>query len=513
MRRVDKKEDRGLNSNKWKLWIVIFLLIFCQGCAEMPRLNSEETVVPPKNKKIPLQGLWEIKDFKPISNEDAVNEDIEGWVGQKAIFTESLAVLGNERCSDAEYKIRTVDSREYLLFHYGVDPRELKVTQPKTDIISVSSNDKPFYDFIVIEEELVMVYAYGGFYILDKQSDTVDNTYIDNSIDAEEKREEEKKEDQDLLRSGVLLGLRSTANISGDGQENSLRSTYRTLWIASYNRELHPILEVPDLFVPRRSGFWRVGIKIQKFDEYMQDFLFAYSMEQEFHSQSEENGELKKQQGDIVKNILFVGDDYVALEYSNILNSETRNSRFKVLPLDDINSEQGIRISDIAGKDRKNIFYESAEAHLLSNGLKIPGKLEEIAKEDNFTLSRRNGHWILRGRINYDNSQEDFTIGLSPVGKLINYDELYIPWDTIKEKIPAAVDAYTSPNKDIILVITSSFIEIYAVKDGKIADRPLRRINIRRGETVVMAEWATGEYVARWEKSLNQLNPFIINDY
>ena len=75
------------------------------------------------------------------------------------------------------------------------------------------------------------------------------------------------------------------------------------------------------------------------------------------------------------------------------------------------------------------------------------------------------------------------------------------------------MDAYTSPNRDIALIITYSYIEIYAIKDGEIADEPLGKIKVRNGETVVMAEWATGEYVARWEKSISQLNPFIVNRY
>ena len=502
------------NTRKWKLWLLIFLLIFCQGCTEMPLLNSEHTIIPPKNNLIPLQGSWRIKDFKAVSNEDSIVDGHNDWIDKEAVFTESFVLLGNERCSNAKYKIRSVDTREYFLFHYGVNAEELGLDKKdhKTDIISVSSDDKPFYEFIKIQDNQIMVYAYGGFYILEKISDVVDDKYADRDINPGQKRQEEESE-QDLLRSGVLLGLRANAVMSNGEDSVNVRSTYRTLWIASHNRNLHPILEVGDLFVPRRSGFWKVGIKTRKVDEYTQDVLFAYPVEQDSHFLFEELESVDEPQENIIKNIRFVGDDYVALEYIYEKEGKAEESIFKVLPLDEINSAKGIRISDIAGEERKNIFYTSAETHLLSRNIKIPGKIQEIAREDNFTLARRNGHWILRGRLNYSKGYEEFTIGLSPVDTLVKYDELHVSWDSVKEKVPAAIDAYTSPNKDMVLIITSSYIEIYAIKDGEIDDDPLRKIKIRNGETVVMAEWATGEYVARWEKSISQLNPFVVNDY
>lgn len=499
---------------KWLLWLFILLLIFSQGCTEVPLLDSEHTIIPPKNNLIPLQGSWKIKDFKLVSDKDPVAEDYGNWIGKEAIFTDSIVLLGNERCPNPKYKIRRVDTVEYFLFHYGIGAEELGLDsrESKTDIVSVSSDEKPFYEFIKIRDNQVLVYADGGFYLLEKTSDVVDNKYVDSDIDIGQEKQEEGSE-QELLRSGILLGLKAKTVVPGSGDKVDIRSTYRTLWIASHNRTLHPILEIEDLFVPRRSGFWKVGIKTQKIDEYAQDILFANPIEQEFHSPFVELESIDKPQENITKNICFVGDDYVALEYVFDTEGERHNSIFKVLPLDEINSDKGIRISDIAGEGRKDIFYTSAETHLLSRNIKISGKIEDIAQEDNFTLARRNGHWILRGRLNFDEGYEDFTIGLSPVDTLVNYDELHVSWDAIKEKVPAAVDAYTSPNRDIALIITSSYIEIYAIKDGEIADEPLGKIKVRNGETVVMAEWATGEYVARWEKSISQLNPFIVNRY
>ena len=66
------------------------------------------------------------------------------------------------------------------------------------------------------------------------------------------------------------------------------------------------------------------------------------------------------------------------------------------------------------------------------------GLLNFIPKEDSFGLFRRNGLWILRGRVNYikngDYMYEDFNIPAIPTREIISYDELYIPWKEIKAK-------------------------------------------------------------------------------
>jgi hypothetical protein len=55
-------------------------------------------------------------------------------------------------------------------------------------------------------------------------------------------------------QSGLLLGL------NGACDDKSCDPPNRTLWIAPQNGKLQ-ILELPDLIVPRRTGFWRAGTR------------------------------------------------------------------------------------------------------------------------------------------------------------------------------------------------------------------------------------------------------------
>jgi len=55
-------------------------------------------------------------------------------------------------------------------------------------------------------------------------------------------------------QSGLLLGLRRECD------EERCETAYRTLWIASRAGTLQ-IMELPELIVPRKTGFWRVGVR------------------------------------------------------------------------------------------------------------------------------------------------------------------------------------------------------------------------------------------------------------
>ncbi len=84
----------------------------------------------------------------------------------------------------------------------------------------------------------------------------------------------------------------------------------------------------------------------------------------------------------------------------------------------------------------------------------------------------------LQCRINYvDNGisiYENFNIKAIPPKEVVYYDELSIPWNRIKSKVPEALDAFTSPNEDIGIVITHNDIFIYTIEDGEFSNKPVK---------------------------------------
>lgn len=89
---------------------------------------------------------------------------------------------------------------------------------------------------------------------------------------------------------------------------------------------------------------------------------------------------------------------------------------------------------------------------------------------------------------------------------MVAYDLLNVPWKDIKDKLPQAVDIYTSPNKDLAVIITHNEIQIYTIHNNSLSDLPVGKFPILEGSSVIMAEWAMEDYVRSWEKSFIKNN-------
>ena len=173
-----------------------------------------------------------------------------------------------------------------------------------------------------------------------------------------------------------------------------------------------------------------------------------------------------------------------------------------------------MKISDISGQIGKEAFLEGASKEIqLEDGKYKNSSIDLNPNEESFGLFRRNGHWIFKGRFNFiENTKyvyKDFNIKSIPPKEVVYYDELSIPWSAIKMKVPEAIDAFTSPNDDIIVILTHNNILVYLIDEGEIADIPVAKIKLKTAERVVMAEWAIGRYPVLWEEEFlkNEATP------
>ena len=196
----------------------------------------------------------------------------------------------------------------------------------------------------------------------------------------------------------------------------------------------------------------------------------------------------------------YIGNDYVAIE-----NNTGGTAQLQVLPVDKLSSPIGIKVADLLGPAGLKAYHsgrEQAVQTLYSQGTTL---INADVNEDNFGLTRKNGHWHLQGRVNYyDNSTPgtmEFNINFLPPANLVFYDTLYPSWQSIKDRVPNALDAFTSPNKDIAVIKTKSKLYFFGINGEQLGSVPLRKIELEEGTTIIMAEWATGFYVDDWEKN------------
>jgi hypothetical protein len=127
-------------------------------------------------------------------------------------------------------------------------------------------------------------------------------------------------------------------------------------------------------------------------------------------------------------------------------------------------------------------------------------------------MIRSNGKWVLQGRISpvlSGGKAFDYSLSIKPNKALINYDTLIIPWKVLKGEIPFIVDAFTSPNGKLAIIVTKNELDIYKIIDGKLDKSPTKIIPLKDGEKVIMSEWCEGDYVDKWSTAFRENSSII----
>ena len=119
--------------------------------------------------------------------------------------------------------------------------------------------------------------------------------------------------------SGVLLGLGYYKTAVKklpfcESQDAIKEPVYRTLWIAPHKGSISLVAEGTGLLVPRKSGFWRIGVKRSVYDNWIEDFIWTTPVSQKPVVKEIDPFIINKCEGNSRLTILFVGNNHISLE-------------------------------------------------------------------------------------------------------------------------------------------------------------------------------------------------------
>ncbi|NLY44038.1 MAG: hypothetical protein GX066_08755 [Clostridiaceae bacterium] len=488
-------------------FILLLFLLLATGCVNTSNELGLQ-IIPPESFNIPISGTWEITD---VLNQSTSTEDsLRQWLGKTAFFTKEYAMIADYFIKDVSYQVRRVNTEEYILYHYDAFPEGYSFPVKETEVISVTDNELFFCEILKEQEDKLVLKIYNDSFVLKKISPEVDEASIKQLLEKNIlKSKIENQPQTDLQRSGVLIGLRQTLKENDTDTETH---SYRTLWISAENKNLEPLLETEGIFFPRRKGFWKMEVNRISEGNRTEDLLVAYNiLSKDMHPIKKENFELfhpYERKEEIYRKINFISNDYVSIEEKTYVTSEgnrfLQSQGLHVLVIDSLPNIRRVNISDLLGDAGLEAIKTGIQKVLDQRSEKIKYRLSQYS--ENYGLERRLGHWLLKGRVSFFEDGQlrisDYNINLIPPRELVFYDNLCIPWTTVKDRVPAAVDLYTSPNKDIALVITKEEIMVFAINGYYLQQEPLERIPLKEGEVVIMVEWATGQYVENWKRTL-----------
>lgn len=483
---------------KYIILISIIILIILPSCS-VNDFEPKEMITTPVIDSSPIKGKWSLLKtvdgpYKRSSDEDSFQIEIE------ALFHKDGVVVGGDFILEPSYKLRNVVLEDYLFYNYKVRPDYLDIEEKKAEVITVLGDDQYLYDFIRYAEDKMFYYHDDKFVFLERKVEEVSSEEINRYISIEKNilRISNKKE-IDTLNSGLLLGIKSH---SIDEEKKVDKWDYKTIWIKSNNRTLGDIYEIDNLLVPRKKGFYLINVNRKSVGNVINDNIRAFpkgKIQENLLEQTAILDDINKEESLInypstLKNILYIGNDYVSTEEVNL---ESKKKKLRVYPIDYLEENKPTKISNLIGEEGLNMFFQSAKEAIKTDA-------NHMLEEESFGLNRRNGYWVMMGRINYKNENQeffkDFQVKTAPPKELVYFDELIVPWNIIKARIPEAIDAFTSPNEDIIIVITRNNILIYPIIENDILLNELGKIKLNSMDTIIMAEWGLGRYTSLWEE-------------
>jgi len=477
------------------------------ACTSSDSTNSGSKIVSPTNNLVPIDGTWKVQEFKIPEETSSNKAKANKWLNSTANFSASSANLGDDSCKKPAYKVKVVNTNNYLLYGYKQNAEYLNINKTQVQVISISSDNNFFHEFIKVNDELIITNIDGIFLYFKKVSE-VSSKSSENSSSPLTKGDISDNSTSQASRSVLLLGLRSTIKATSSTNEIlGANYDYRTLLISYSNKNLNTILETKNLFVPRMTGFWKLNIARLTKGSNSIDFIDASPFvikPKKITSPNFLNTERKV--------INFIGNDYISLDTTSQLTKTTSsnpifNSYFQVLPLDNLNSKESIKISQLTDPTGATALKEGAANYL--NSINNDSAFSNDFSEYNWGVSRRNGHWVLKGKLtSLDNTSlisPDFYIPMpAPKKTLIGYDDLSPSLSSIKDRVPDVIDAFSSPSKDILITVSKTILSVFELKNNNISLSPIVQIKLKENETVIMDQWAQGDYIEAWTKAFNK---------
>ena len=493
--------------------LMLVLLIMFSGCTTTAS-DDADRIDRPSNNAMLLDGTWKIDAYVGGNNNASEQVDtVDPVIGEKMGFSNLTMVFRGNYWNDVSFKVKRVNVNEYFLHKNYNTGNGLKVNGDETLVFTAYSQDKFLYEFVRISDDTMVVSIDDQFYSMKKVSDKFSGIGDALAGSSTLPAEEDLAAKSQIVRSGLLLGIRTPVKTE-DGMGDY---TYSTYWISGINRSLQPVLSAKDIYLPRMDGFWKLRIDKRMGTEGTEDILNASMVSQKGDKPlallSENYSD--RLEAKLRSAIVYVGNDYVCVENTVLDPGESTTSAaiqktIRTLPVDNLSNIDGVKISDMAGENG-TLAMENAVLDLIKrSGNNEIMRLDETTLQESFALYRKTGHWFFKGRLNLGSSESppymDFNLNLIPPANMVAYDMLQVPWTTIKDKVPQAVDVYTSPNRDIAIVLTRSEILLYSINGKDLSAQPAFKLPLADGSSVIMAEWAVGDYVQSWEKSFVKNN-------
>ncbi|MGI6588257.1 MAG: hypothetical protein ACOX2N_05700 [Peptococcia bacterium] len=345
--------------------------------------------------------------------------------------------------------------------------------------------------------------------------------------------------------SGLLLGIKSKYADDDYYHPHKYKPQYKTLYITNDKGNVSLITQGSGILVPRDDEFWLVNVEVERqtntYKEISYESYLEYiSVKKANGEPVKENNQVKYEPGELVKKyydpivhypgmefsenkfveLTFVGSDYISQKaaYNGYLGGAHgyATNSLDTMEISKANESSGfIGISELFGKKAQTELFSQGKVYYENHQNK--GLDSEVRHETDWGLFRQNGKWVVKGFLGFDcqanrGSYAIFDTNIIPPKEIVSHDVLKPEWEVIKTHIPEAKDVFSSPEEDMLVVLTPEELRVYTDFGEDYIGEATYVINLgdifdleeEKEIDVIMVQWATGDYVAKWANEVNE---------
>lgn len=319
-------------------------------------------------------------------------------------------------------------------------------------------------------------------------------------------------EAQDRLDNSLLIAFRTDKKDQEKTREvgAGTYSTYRTLFIAPQDGKMEKVAEGEGLLVPYGQKFWWLDTLAHKTDTDDIHYLSAHQAGTKASDATFDDNVNVQINHD--EKVLYAGNKYIAVAESEKAfggSTSTEYNRAWVRELKqfgeldheffltDKTDLHHVSLIEVAGDEATKAVQEGQS--LVKSG-NSPSKVDG----ESWAITRKAGKWVPQLAETYasgSNNSEGYSLYPAAVSlpkSVVAHDTLSCSWEDIRKVEPKTVDAVSSPDNQWIGIITSSKFVVHRLRDGAIDPDAMLSIPLEKGEKLVMAQWATRDYLDKW---------------
>ena len=321
-------------------------------------------------------------------------------------------------------------------------------------------------------------------------------------------------------QTGMLLGTTQNqeivfhVDISG-GDIDRLQ----TQWYIIDGDSSRHALTLPQVIVPRDSGFWKVGLKRSLYNNVIEDFMWSLPA-----SEIAEISGIDQKEGEYCdelvhgKRLNFVGNDFMSVRHWGYgmcewKMSPTNYARDHWHALDTNEDIGGGYYSSLFSDD----VYKSISAQAkrfwehIDNSNNERDMVRPESESEGIRLGKKG--WEFFGRLaanGWVNRGAEIHFPLELDVDIKGVDRFQVDWEFVDARHSNARHAFSSPKGDLVAVVTNGghraadSLYIYRQEEGVLSPKPLGRHAFFE-KSIVMIQWAYGGHVERWDHALLEL--------